>query len=219
MLKFNYFLCTLFVSHFIICQKVLDENIKDIDGNLYHKIAIGNQIWLDKNLQVTKFNNGDLIPMIVENEEWTNLSSPGYCFYQDKKENATNFGALYNWYVIDKGNICPTGWHVPSDAEWSILSAFLGGDLVAGSQIKSNSGWNLNGNGSDSVRFNAIPSGVRYVGLSNFSTEGTSAVWWSATEGDVTDAWFRKINYYHPSLLRYSTNKAHGFSIRCLKDE
>ncbi len=219
MLRFILFSSALFLTHFIICQKVLDEKINDVDGNLYHQIAIGNQIWLDKNLQVTRFNNGEMIPLIAENKEWSNLTAPGYCFYQNKKENATSFGVLYNWYVIDKGNICPVGWHVPSDAEWTDLSTFLGGDLIAGSQIKSKTGWNLKGNGSDTLRFQALPSGVRFIGSANYSNDGTCAVWWSATEGDVTDAWFRKTNYYHPSLLRYSTNKAHGFSIRCLKDE
>jgi len=219
MLNFILFLTSFFLTNYLMGQNVLNVKIKDVDGNAYQQIVIGNQIWLDRNLQVTHFNNGALIPFVAENKEWSNLTTPGYCFYQNKKENTTSFGVLYNWYVIDKGNVCPVGWHVPSDDEWTVLSFFLGGDLVAGSQIKSNTGWNLNGNGSDTSKFQALPSGVRFIGSSNFSNEGTCAVWWSATEGDDTDAWFRKTNYYHPSLLRYSTNKAHGFSIRCLKDE
>lgn len=116
----------------------LPTTVSDADGNVYHTIAIGPQIWMAENLKTTKFRNGDPIPNITDVTAWENLTSGAYCYYRNDIVNITTFGMLYNWYAVnDSRNIAPTGWHVPSDAEWSTLRSWLGGVTVAGGKLKS----------------------------------------------------------------------------------
>jgi hypothetical protein len=113
-----------------IIKPEITDKIKDIDGNEYGIVTIGNQIWMAENLRTTKFNDGTPIPLVTNHEAWYKLNSPGYCWYDnDEKKYRDVYGALYNWYAVNTGKLCPKGWHVPSDAEWTELITFLGGEM------------------------------------------------------------------------------------------
>ena len=116
--------------------KTLD-GINDIDGNAYNKVTIGRQTWLVENLRTTKYNDGTLIPLVQDNTAWSNLITPGYCWFDnDEVANKNPYGALYNWYAVNTGKLCPSGWHVPTDTEWTTLIDNLGGLDVAGGKLK-----------------------------------------------------------------------------------
>ena len=111
-------------------EKEIPEEVLDIDGNIYHTVIIGNQIWLAENLKTTKYNDGTPVSLVTDNTGWINLSTPGYCWYDNDITNRETYGALYNWYAVQTGKLCPKGWHVPSDAEWTVLTDFLGGERM-----------------------------------------------------------------------------------------
>ena len=182
---------------------------------------IGNQIWMTENLNVDRFKNGDIIPEAKTAEEWINAGKnkqASWCYYDNDPANGQKYGKLYNWYSVnDKRGLAPVGWHVPSDAEWTILSTFLGGEDVAGIKMKSTSGWNDNGNGTNSSGFSGLPGSYRdYDG--NFSFVGKYGYWWSASEANETDAWNRLLGDNYSDLLRSASYKRYGFSVRCVRD-
>ena len=110
----------------------------DIEGNIYPTITIGSQVWMRKNLRVTKYRNGETIPTNFSNDQWKNLTSGAYAIYLDNIYNDSIFGKLYNWYTVaDQRGLCPQGWHIPSDGEWTVLSDFLGGESIAGGKMKA----------------------------------------------------------------------------------
>ena len=102
------------------------SSITDTDGNVYTSVAIGTQVWMVENLKTTKYNDNSAIPLVTDNTAWGNLSTSGYCWYSNDIANKTAYGALYNWYAVNTSKLCPTGWHVPIDAEWKILERNLG---------------------------------------------------------------------------------------------
>ena len=112
-------------------------NVTDDDGNVYHSVTIGTQVWMVENLKTTKYNDGTSIPLVTDATDWHNLLTPGYCWNNnDEATYKATYGALYNWYTVNTGNLCPTGWHVPGDAEWTTLTTYLGGEDVAGGKLK-----------------------------------------------------------------------------------
>lgn len=126
--------------------------ITDIDSNQYNTIIIGKQVWMDENLKVTRFNDGQPLPLVLSNDEWGSLASPGFCYFNNLKEKYGNiYGALYNWYVVESGKICPKGWHIPTNEEWDILCNYFGGRFVAGNMLKEsgNLHWTKNPNDLD----------------------------------------------------------------------
>src|SRR5664279_5386678 len=113
------------------------QTLQDIDGNVYKNVTIVKQILMAENLKTTKFNDGTSIPLVRENSAWKDMNSPSFCWYNnDATTNKNNYGALYNWYTVNTNKLCPSGWHVPSDAEWTTLRTYLGGDSVAGGKLK-----------------------------------------------------------------------------------
>jgi len=120
------------------CKKEIEvpEEVLDTDGNIYHTVVIGNQVWIVENLKTTRYNDGTSIPLVTGNTEWINLTTPGYCWYDNDITNKETYGALYNWYAVQTNKICPAGWHVPSDSEWTALTDFLGGESTAGGKLK-----------------------------------------------------------------------------------
>ncbi|MBS7786570.1 fibrobacter succinogenes major paralogous domain-containing protein [Flavobacterium sp. CYK-55] len=184
------------------------------------EVQIGNQIWMTKNLNVSRYKNGDIIPQVQDPSQWTNLTSGAWCYYQNNTANGIVYGKLYNWYAVnDPRGLAPTGYHVPSDAEWTTLTTFLGGEALAGNKMKATTGWatypgitNTNSSG-----FTGLPGGFRYDGGTFFSI-GYDGTWWSSSEYSTTNAWGRGLNYYYSSAGRGYTNKIYGFSVRCLRD-
>lgn len=141
--KFFKILIASFAIVFCSCTK--DDDYSDIsygtmtdqEGNVYKTITIGTQTWMAENLRTTTYNDGTVIPNVTDNDEWADLSTPAYCWYDnDSATYAQTYGALYNWYTVATDSLCPTGWHVPTDAEWTILTDTLGGLTIAGGLLK-----------------------------------------------------------------------------------
>jgi uncharacterized protein (TIGR02145 family) len=206
-------------------------SVNDVDGNVYKTIAIGTQIWLAENLRTTRYNDGRPVPLVKDQSEWAILSSPGRCWYNnDSSSYSAAYGALYNWYNLKGGNICPDGWHVPTVDEWMNLINYLGVDRTAAANKLKEKGythWVSNGIW-DSVQgniatnesgFSALPAGERW---SEFYDIGLGTEWWAAPLSDSTSCTAFGINvpgfYGYFVQDNYTTDKKFGFSIRCLKN-
>ena len=195
--------------------------VKDVDGNLYTTLKIGNQVWLGENLRTTSYNDGTGIPLVTENMSWLNLTTPGYCWYDnDAATYKATYGALYNWYTVNTGKLCPTGWHVPTDAEWTTLTTYLGGESVAGGKLKETgtTHWYSLNIATNETGFTALPGGSRgqygafaYVGISGF--------WWAATEyTDPIYAWSPFMYHNIGDVFMSFCMKYVGISVRCVRD-
>ena len=184
-------------------------------------VTIGTQTWTTKNLDVSTFRNGDAIPEAKTDEEWQaagDNNQPAWCYYENDVVNGTKYGKLYNWYAVkDARGLAPSGWHVPTDEEWTVLFTFLGGENVAGEKMKSSSGWNDAGNGNNSSGFSGLPGGCRYYSGS-FGLVGVIGGWWNASGSSDASAWSRVLSFYSSNLLRCYTDEDYGFSVRCVKD-
>ena len=199
-----------------ITEKEL-PTVTDIDGNIYHAVTIGTQVWMVENLKTTKYRNGDLIPNGTDGTAWSNLTTGAYCNYDNNENNADSYGRLYNWYAVnDSRNIAPTGWHVATDDEWLTLRSFVGGGSVAGTKLKSITGWNSNGNGTDEYGFTAFPGGRRDL-VGSFGLIGASGYWWTSTVDSGT-AWRWLMDYQSSYVDGGRLNKKYGYSVRCIKD-
>jgi uncharacterized protein (TIGR02145 family) len=185
-------------------------------------VAICNQVWMTKNLDVTKYRNGDTIPQVTDKTEWANLTIGAWCWYNnDSATYGATYGKLYNWYAVnDSRGLAPQGWHVPSDAEWSTLLTCLGGDGVAGGKMKETGTihWlSPNTNADNSSGFTGLPGGYRgHNGL--FYDVGAAGNLWSSAELNSTLAWHSYLFYGNSVLGIGGDDKAYGFSIRCLRD-
>lgn len=214
-------LCAILVLLAASCNKKEDSpTVTDIDGNIYKTVIIGSQTWLKENLKTTKYSNGDPIPEITNGTQWMNLTSGAYCNYNNDPGFTDTYGLLYNWHAVkDPKNICPAGWHVPSDSEWTTLIDFLGGEDVAGGKLKEKgtAHWiSPNTGAEDSYGFTARPSGFRMGGI--FNQPGYYSIWWTSTQKNLSDAWIiNLINSKEQSYLEFAY-KPDGFSVRCLKD-
>lgn len=199
--------------------------VTDIDGNVYHTITIGTQVWMVENLKTTKYRNGDPITNLASNSQWVTAAAtgaPGYCDYDNDAANGTTYGHLYNWYAVnDSRNIAPTGWHIPTRAEMQTLVDYLGGDSQAGNALKESgtSHWISNTGATNSSGFTALPGGYRYEN-GNFLNKSEFAYFWSTTtyNYDVTYAYYRSIYNGNGGVNDFYTSKATGFSVRCIKD-
>ena len=203
--------------------------VTDIDGNVYEIVTIGNQVWMAENLKVTKYRDGDAIPNVTNDAEWSNLSTGAYCSYDNADSNITTYGLLYNWFTVnDNRNLAPAGWHIPTDEEWKQLEMYLGMSQTevdntghnrtrVGHMLKSTNGWNYNENGTNSSGFTALPGGYRLLDGS-FITIGNRAYFWSSTEAVGTYAWCRDLSVYHSTVGYIRANWLNGLSVRCIKD-
>jgi uncharacterized protein (TIGR02145 family) len=210
----------------IACEKDNDDKntVTDYDGNVYHSVQIGTQVWMVENLKTTHYNDGSAIPLITNNSAWQNLTTDGYCWYNnDEGTNKDTYGALYNWVALNTGKLCPSGWHVPTDDDWMILANYLGGLQYAGGKLKETgtSHWNSpNTDATNQTFFTALPGGFR-AGTGGFAFMGEIAYWWSSTEYIInnTEAWYYLIHYDQGIMEKWQADKSVvGFSIRCIKD-
>ena len=194
--------------------------IKDGDGNVYTSVTIGTQIWIVENLKTTKFNDGSSIPLVPGVNEWQNLITSAYCVGDpDDPVFTDTYGAYYNWYAVNTGKLCPSGWHVPTDVEWTTLITFLGGEAVAGGKLKEKgtTHWmDPNVEATNETGFSAVGSGFRDSGV--WSSWHWSSLWWSATEESPGWVWLRYLNYDTGGAYRSKAFKSFGLSIRCVKD-
>lgn len=203
----------------------IDETIKDADGNVYHTIKIGTQTWMLENLKATKYRDGSAILNITDNNEWAgagNLGTSAYCDYENNSSNSTTYGRLYNWYAVtDSRNLCPIGWHVPTDAEWTSLINYLGGDDVAGGKLKEagSSHWlPPNQGANNSSGFTALPGGSRQIITGTFGGLREGASFWSQTSFNEELAFYRQLYYDQNTVGKIGFGKASGYSVRCIKD-
>jgi len=223
----------------------IPTSVTDIDGNNYNVIRIGTQVWMKENLTTTKYNDGTAIPNLSSPAgAWNNAITAAYCD-NNTPSNTTTYGRIYNWYTVDNNaatkmasnggkNVCPTGWHVPKDEEWTILTEYLishgygyqGSGNYIGKSMASTSGWTTDptaGNiGNDqasnnSSGFTALPSGYRFD-YGAFYDNGYNAHWWSSSENSTTSGILRHIGCHTPNVHTYYYEKQFGFSVRCLKD-
>ena len=182
------------------------------------KVTIGSQIWTTKNLDVEAYRNGDAIPQVQDSSTWANLSTGAWCYYENKSANGSSYGKLYNWYAVnDPRGLAPKGYHIPSNEEWTTLTNYLGGQSQAGTKMKSSSGWQNNGNGSNTIRFEGLPGGYRNS-FGDFNNIGANGYWWSSSVNNTSGAWYRALHFGFGDVGRFSNGKRNGFSVRCLRD-
>jgi uncharacterized protein (TIGR02145 family) len=189
------------------------------NGYTYSSIVLGNgQEWMAENLRTTSYANGDPIPNVTVNTQWQNLTTGAWAHYNNDSQYENPYGKLYNGYTVnDSRNVCPTGWHVPSDAEWTVLSDYLGGEAVAGGKMKSTGTqyWvSPNTDATNESGFSGLPGGSRLVNGS-FGIIGFQGYWWSSAENGT---WTRSLFYNEGIVSRDSSGMIWGFSVRCLKD-
>ena len=191
------------------------------------RVTIGTQVWTLNNLDVSTYSDGTVIPQVTDQTAWANLTTGAWCYYNNTTANGTTYGKLYNWYAVagihdtDSNTpnkiLAPTGWHVPTDAEWTTLTTTLVSESVAGGAMKATTLWNSpNTDATNSSGFTGLPGGCR-DGLSFFFI-GERGVWWSSTQYDDTFAWCRRLDYNFGVASRYDDVKPNGFSVRCLRD-
>ncbi len=209
------------------------DSVTDIDGNTYQTVQIGAQVWMKENLKVSKYRNGDPIPTNLTDAAWGSATTGAFAIYNNDSANNTIYGKLYNWYAVaDSRNLCPVGWHVPTDGEWKTLEIYLGmsasdadftgirgTDQNVGGKLKSTSSlWVAPNTGvTNESGYSGLPGGNRVsIGI-NYNI-GSSGYWWSSTEYSSTVAWNRTLLYYDGGSSRGYGNKQIGYSVRCLKD-
>ena len=208
------------------CKKSSSENdsnspetagtVHDIDGNVYHSVTIGTQVWMVENLKTTRFSDGSSIPYV--GGSWNELITPAYCWYDNDETNKTTYGALYNWFAVHTLKLSPVGWHVPTESEWDILINYLGGDSIAGGSMKEagtthwmspNTGAN-NGSG-----FFAFPGGYH---TNDFGSIREFGSWWSRTSIANHTAFALKLYFSSKAIYSTDYSQNNGYSVRCVKD-
>jgi len=198
----------------------LPPPVTDIDGNTYNTVLIGDQVWMSENLKTSRYRNGGSIPNVTDNTLWSNSTIGAWSYYNNDETNNAIYGKLYNWYTTLGDTLCPTGWGVPTDDEWTTLTDSLGGESVAGGKMKSigNAYWNDPNTGAiNSSGFTALPGGYRNSDGS-FYIIRDYAFFWSATELGFNGAWFRYLNFGNGGVDRNLNVKSVGASVRCLRD-
>lgn len=211
------------------------DNIQDIDGNTYGTVQIGSQCWTTSNLNVTKYNDGTSIHEEQDANTWNTYTLPAFCWYSNDPTNGNTYGALYNWFVVNQGDVCPTGWHVPSDGEWCQMenaveanvdpscSVFFWRGTHVGENLKATS-WD----GDNTSGFTGLPSGYRWGGVNNtnkgiFDGIGSMTQIWTATADGTNSYGFpaalkRNLNAGNNGVFRQRVAKQDGLPIRCVKN-
>ena len=214
----------LFATIAFFTLKSQSQTVTDYDGNVYNTVTIGTQVWMKENLKTAHYKNGTVIPITTDGNGWVNLSTGSYCDFNNVTGNSTTYGKLYNWFAVNSSSkICPTGWHVPTDAEWITLSTFLGDTSTDGGKMKETgtTHWhNPNTGANNTSNFTGLPGGYRdYFGL--FHSLDSIGRWWSATEAGslfVSKAWSRGLSYNSAVFNSYREYENDGLSVRCIKD-
>lgn len=203
-------------------EKITDSR----DGIVYETVSIGNQVWMAENLRATVYNDGTPIELVTDSSEWADQTNGAYCWYDNNEiEYAEDYGALYNWYAVNTGKLCPTGWHVPTLSEWYSLAEYVGGNSVAGGKLKSmltspdaHPRWDSPNTGAvDEFGFSALPGGMRQHEY-HFNLVGSLGFWWSSTENSYRDAAPMIMEADREEIEVILCHKKYGMSIRCVKN-
>lgn len=197
------------------------DSVTDIDGNVYHTVTIGVQVWMIENLKTTKYRDGTSIPEVTDDTQWIGLTTGAYCDYNNTVSDLTSYGRLYNWYTVsDSRSIAPIGWHVAMNADWTTLTTYLGGENLAGGKLKESgtTHWLYpNAGATNESGFLALPGGCRDE-LGRFSFLGDYGLWWGSTEYSATSAFSRYMSFGGTIVSRAIDKKNCGFSVRCVRD-
>ena len=206
------------------------------DGHTYSTVQIGNQCWFSENLHSSHYANGDAIASSLDAAAWSTTSAGACAVYGEGMEDCSSqspdgdacdenwslerYGRLYNWHAVNDGRgLCPTGWMVPSDGEWSELIEGQGGAGIGGLHLKATSGWRDGGNGTNTSGFEGLPGGFRHEGAAGFLAAGSTVFWWSSTSGSDDGASMNYIDYYDvPIQTAPAFPKNAGMSVRCVRD-
>lgn len=175
-------LMTVVILNIVMCSmaQVAGTFEDPRDGKIYKTVKIGTQTWMAENLNVSTFRNGDPVPEAQSDEEWV-IKKAAWCYYKNDPKNGEKYGKLYNWSAVkDPRGLAPEGWHIPSGAEWNTLSKFLGGIAAAGTKMRSKTGWDENGGGTNSSGFSGLPGSLRYDD-GQFNDIGRMGFWWCTT--------------------------------------
>jgi uncharacterized protein (TIGR02145 family) len=211
---------SLNVGNLQVCNGANTGTVTDIDGHIYQTVQIGTQTWMAENLRTTKYRNGDPIPNVTDGNQWSNLTPGAWAHYNNGSQYENPYGKLYKWYAgADPRNVCPTGWHVPTDAEWKVLTDYLGGESVAGGKMKSTGTqyWQSpNQDATNESGFSGLPGGYRGED-GTFGNVGYAGHWWSSTDSSGY-AWYRYLGVGSGVVTRVYSNKREGFSVRCVRD-
>lgn len=189
------------------------------DGRTYKIVKIGNQIWMAENLIASQYNDGTDIRLVSDATSWKNMSTPAYCYYTATFKG--NSGAFYNWFIVNTGKLCPLGWHVPNDVEWTVLIDYLGGESEAGGRLKESATahWDSpNTAATNESGFTALPCGYRSGYDGRFETYGGVTFWWSSSEDNTGGATHWGVGCGYSGSSAFSGNKTDGNSVRCIKD-
>jgi uncharacterized protein (TIGR02145 family) len=196
-------------------------HVTDIEGNVYNTIPIGSQTWMVSNLKALKFRDGTSIPVIVDATSWSSKQTPACCWQNNDLIRKVTYGVLYNWHAVNTGKLCPAGWHVPSDAEWTSLTDFLGGEGVAGGKLKESGfrHWiSPNTGATNETAFWAYPGGDRSDNAgASFEKLLEAGCWWT-TEFNEDQASSRIMYYNSSSIQKLFYSKRCGLSVRCVQD-
>ncbi|MEN9332960.1 MAG: hypothetical protein RLY35_140 [Bacteroidota bacterium] len=208
------------------------------EGYTYDLIEINNQCWFAENLRASKFNDGTPIDSVANNAAWASSLTPAFCKYGNSNTNGNIYGNLYNFYAVETGNLCPVGWHVPTDCEWMFLESNLGLNTSIqqttgwrgtdeGAKLKSTNLWlnitdpSITPN-SNSLLFDAVPGGFRIYSTNAsaglFNALKAYAYFWTSTPSTTSSAYYRGLFYNYDTILRLTGNKATGASVRCIRD-
>jgi len=196
---------------------------RDADFNIYPVVTIGSQVWMAENLKTTKYNDGTTaLTNVTDNTTWAGLSAGAYCDYSNTPTYSTTYGRLYNWYAVastNPKNVCPTGWHVATDAEWTTMETFLGGPTITGSKLKETGTihWSSPNTATNETGFTALPGGYRSQSGS-FGLMGSNGYWWTSTQGTASSGYYRNILNSSSNILSADYDKHAGFFVRCVKD-
>ncbi|MDP4222950.1 MAG: FISUMP domain-containing protein [Bacteroidota bacterium] len=211
------------------CNKHEDQVITDVEGNVYRTVTIGSQVWMAENLKTRLFNDSTRINLVTSATTWTSTTNPAYCWYNNDTLNRSVYGAIYNWFAVRSGKLCPTGWHVPGHDEFKILEMSLGmtkeeADSLGwrgtdqGTKLKSRTGWDNNGNGTNRSGFSALPGGYRYGANGAFYNLGELSYWWSSSEKSATLGLYRRLDGNESKVYAEGVRKQAGKYVRCVKN-
>jgi uncharacterized protein (TIGR02145 family) len=197
------------------------QTVTDINGNIYKTVTIGKQVWMAENYRAISYRDNTPIAKVTNNTQWSSLTTGAYCWYSnDSATYSKVYGALYNWKTIESSKLCPTGWHVPTKAEYDTLATFLGGANLAGGKMKETgtSHWNNPNTGAtNSSGFTGLPGGYRNIaGVTD--NLGSFGYYWTSTQNSATDAFHKLLSNSAADLYDQPTNKNNGYSVRCLND-
>jgi uncharacterized protein (TIGR02145 family) len=200
---------------------VVYGSMTDRDGNAYKTLHIGSQTWMVENLKTTKYNDGKPIPVVTDPAAWNMLSTPACCWQQNNPAFKVTYGLLYNWYTVDTKKLCPAGWHIPTDEEWTQLTDYLGGEVVAGGKLKESgfSHWyGPNTGATNETYFRALPGGYLNSTDSLFQNLHEMGCWWTS-DGFNTDLAATRVLYKdNDNIRKVFFLRNWGLSVRCVWD-